>query len=99
VVHENYLQHINENASQSYSPDHRLFKFKAKLAVPFRSQLQFWLRTNDDTRQMVFSSRLSMRKAVEAAIVSVSLKTENSRKQPAYFLSILLMTLKCQSHQ
>jgi hypothetical protein len=48
---------------------------------------------------MVFSARLSIRKPVEAAIESVSLKTENSRKLPAYFLSILLMTLKCQSHQ
>jgi hypothetical protein len=35
VVHEKYLQHIHENASQWYNPDHRVFKFKAKLAVPF----------------------------------------------------------------
>jgi hypothetical protein len=80
VLHKKYLQRMNENASQSYNPDHRLFKFKAKLAAPVRSQLHFGLRTNNDTRQMVFSSRLSMRKAAEAAIVSVSLNTENSRK-------------------
>jgi hypothetical protein len=37
------------------------------LYVPFRSQLQFRLQTNNDTRQMVFSSILSMRQRFNQA--------------------------------
>jgi hypothetical protein len=70
MIHEKYLQHIYDNAPKWYNPNHKLDKFKDRLVAYFGAQLKFWLPTNNNRSQLIFSSRLSTGEAVEAAFES-----------------------------
>jgi hypothetical protein len=58
---------MQQHYPEFYNPDNTVQKLKSKLTAKYSSQLQFWLPQSSCKSELVFSSKLDVGEAVEAA--------------------------------
>ena len=66
------MQYIYDNSLKCFNAEYRAEKLKEQLASFFGKELTFWLPSNNNRSQLVYSSRLSTGEAVEAAFESAT---------------------------